>query len=270
MVRSLWSGAISFGLVHIPVKLYTATERQDLKFNYLHSKCHTPIRYQKYCPACRTEVGQEDVVRGFEFAKGQYVVLTEEDFAGVAVEAAKTIDILDFVDLAEIDPIYFDKTYYLEPVNPGAKAYQLLRSAMEQTGKIALARVVIRTKQVLAAIRVYQDLMALETMFYPVEIRPAHALVRPEHVQIGSREMEMAVALINSQTSKFEPSQYENSYRKALIDLIDAKIAGDHGVVAAEPPEPGRVIDLVAALEASLKAAEEQARREREEQHVVS
>jgi DNA end-binding protein Ku len=130
--------------------------------------------------------------------------------------------------------------------------------------------VVIRTKQVLAAIRVYQDLMALETMFYPAEIRPAHALVRPEHVQIGSREMEMAVALINSQTSKFEPSQYENSYRKALIDLIDAKIAGDHGVVAAEPPEPGRVIDLVAALEASLKAAEEQARREREEQHVVS
>ena len=181
----------------------------------------------------------------------------------------KTIDILDFVDLAEIDPIYFDKTYYLEPVNPGRKLINCCVRRWNRR-KDRPGSGVIRTKQVLAAIRVYQDLMALETMFYPAEIRPAHALVRPEHVQIGSREMEMAVALINSQTSKFEPSQYENSYRKALIDLIDAKIAGDHGVVAAEPPEPGRVIDLVAALEASLKAAEEQARREREEQHVVS
>lgn len=270
MVRSLWSGAISFGLVHIPVKLYAATERQDLKFNYLHSKCHTPIRYQKFCPACGTEVGQDEVVRGFEFAKGQYVVLTEEDFAGVAVEAAKTIDIIDFVELTDIDPIYFDKTYYLEPVKPGAKAYQLLRLAMEQTGKIALARVVIRTKQVLAAIRVYQDLMAMETMFYPAEIRPVHELEKPENVQIGSREMEMAVALINSQTARFDPNQYENTYRTALIDLIDAKIAGDEGVVAAKQPEQGRIIDLVAALEASLKAAEQQSKAEREKQHVLS
>lgn len=269
-MRSLWSGAISFGLVNIPVKLYAATERQDLKFNYLHSKCHTPIRYQKFCPTCETEVAQDEVVRGFEYAKGQYVILTEADFAGVAVEATKTIDILDFVNLTEIDPVYFDKTYYLEPVKPGVKAYQLLRLALEQTGKIALARVVIRTKQMLAAIRIYQDLMAMETMFYPAEIRPVHELVKPEDVQIGSREMEMAVALINSQTTKFDPDQYENTYRKALVDLIDAKIAGDQGVAAAAPPEKGRIIDLVAALEASLKAAEQQARTEREKQHVIS
>ncbi|MDI9419756.1 MAG: Ku protein [Firmicutes bacterium] len=269
-MRSLWSGAISFGLVNIPVKLYAATERQDLKFNYLHRKCHTPIRYQKFCPTCETEVAQDEIVRGFEYAKGQYVVLTEADFAGVAVEATKTIDIIDFVNLADIDPIYFDKTYYLEPVKPGVKAYQLLRLAMEQTGKIALARVVIRTKQVMAAIRIYQDLMAMETMFYPAEIRSAHELAKPEDVQIGTREMEMAVALINSQTAPFDPSQYENTYRKALVDLIDAKIAGDQDVVAAKPQEKGRIIDLVAALEASLKAAEQQAESKREKEHVVS
>ena len=196
------------------------------------------------------------------------MVLTEADFAGVAVEATKAIDIIDFVNPADIDPIYFDKTYYLEPVKPGAKPITL-RLAMEQTGKIALARVVIR-KAGDGSDQIYQDLMAMETMFYPAEIRSAHELAKPEDVQIGTREMEMAVALINSQTAPFDPSQYENTYRKALVDLIDAKIAGDQDVVAAKPQEKGRIIDLVAALEASLKAAEQQAESKREKEHVVS
>ncbi|HHT36926.1 MAG: Ku protein [Candidatus Wallacebacter cryptica] len=263
-MRSLWSGAISFGLVNIPVKMYAATERQDLKFNYLHSKCHTPIRYQKMCPTCQVEVGQDEIVRGFEFAKGQYVVLTEADFAGVAIEATKTIDILNFVDLAEIDPIYFDKTYFLEAVKPGIKAYQLLRQAMMQTGKIALARVVIRTKQVLAAIRLYQDVMALETMFYPAEIRSSEELIIREVVEPSERELDMAVSLIESQSVSFEPAKYENEYRKALVDLIDAKIAGDEGIIAAEPQAKEEIFDLMAALEASLRVAENQAKEEKE------
>lgn len=263
-MRSLWSGAISFGLVNIPVKMYAATERQDLKFNYLHSKCHTPIRYQKMCPTCQVEVGQDEIVRGFEFAKGQYVVLTEADFAGVAIEATKTIDILNFVDLAEIDPIYFDKTYFLEAVKPGIKAYQLLRQAMMQTGKIALARVVIRTKQVLAAIRLYQDVMALETMFYPAEIRSSEELIIREVVEPSERELDMAVSLIESQSVSFEPAKYKNEYRKALVDLIDAKIAGDEGIIAAEPQAKEEIFDLMAALEASLRVAENQAKEEKE------
>lgn len=263
-MRSLWSGAISFGLVNIPVKMYAATERQNLKFNYLHSKCHTPIRYQKVCPTCQTEVTQEEIVRGFEYAKGQYVVLTEEDFAGVAVEATKTIDIINFVNLTEIDPIYFDKTYYLEAVKPGIKAYQLLQRAMAATGKIALAKVVIRSKQVLAAVRLYQDIMALETMFYPAEIRSPQELFPDSEVELSGREMDMAVALIESQSVSFEPVKYENDYQKALVELIDAKIAGNEGIVAQKTPVKGEIVDLMAALEASLQAAQSE-----EKQHAL-
>jgi len=266
-MRSLWSGAISFGLVTIPVKLYSATERQDLKFNYLHKQCHTPIRYAKFCPTCQKEVEQEDIVRGFEYAKGQYIVLTEEDFAGVAIEATKTIDILDFVDLVEIDPIFFDKSYYLEAVKPGIKAYQLLKQAMEQTQKIAIAKVVIRSKQVLAAIRSYQKIMTLETMFFPAEIRPITELTPVDQVQINDRELAMAKQLIESLSTKFEPQRYQNDYREALMHVIEAKISGNEGVVAAEQPISGEIMDLMKALEASLKAAEAQTET-REEEHA--
>lgn len=262
-MRSLWSGAISFGLVNIPVKLYAATERQDIKFNYLHEKCHTPIRYQKTCPSCQKEVPAEEIVKGFEYAKRQFVILTEEDLTGVAIEATKTIDIIDFVDLSEIDPIYFDKTYYLESAQTGAKAYQLLKQAMEKTGKIAVAKVVIRSKQVLAVIRVYSNVLTMETIFFPVEIRQANELQTGQGLEMSSKELEMAVSLITSLSTSFQPEKFTNEYRTALWEMIERKIAGKETVSALSQPVKGQIVDLMTALEASIKAAEVQVEKQK-------
>lgn len=272
-MRSLWSGAISFGLVNIPVKLYAATERQNIKFNYLHEKCHTPIRYQKTCPSCQREVTAEEIVKGFEYAKGQYVILTEEDFAGVAIEATKTIDIIDFVDLSEIDPIYFDKTYYLESAQTGAKAYQLLKQAMEKTGKIAVAKVVIRSKQVLAVLRVYTNVLTMETIFFPAEIRQANELQTGQELEMSDKELEMAVSLITSLSTSFQPEKFTNEYRTALLEMIEKKIAGKETVTAMPQQAKGQIVDLMTALEASLQAAEAQAEKQRiskGKKHAVS
>ena len=261
-MRSLWKGSISFGLVNIPIKLYTATERQDVRFNYLHQDCNTPIRYQKVCPTCQREVLGDEIVRGYEYAKGHYVVVSEEDLAGVAIEATKTIDIIDFVNLNQIDPVYFDKTYYLEPAETGMKAYQLLKEAIAQTSKIALARVVIRSKQVLAAIRVYANVLVMETLFFPVEIRSPESLLLGGNVQVQQKELEMAISLVQSLSVDFDPHKYKNEYRQEVIELIDRRIQGEQGVeVQVHTPQNAKVIDLMAALEASLKSVEKQTER---------
>jgi DNA end-binding protein Ku len=258
MMRNLWKGAISFGLVNVPVKLYTATEKKEIKFNYLHEKCKTPIKYERRCPTCNVEVPPEEIVWGYEFQKGQYVVLKEEDFAKIPDGSGKTIDIIDFVDLSEIDPIYFEKSYYLEPSQGGEKAYALLKRAMLETGKIAVAKVMIRSKENLAVLRVYQNALLMAVVFYPDEIRSTAGLTGIQtEPALHENEIKMANSLIANLSSHFDPAKYTNRYRENLMAVIQSKISG--GEIAQTPErESGKIIDLMEALRASIAATEKQ------------
>jgi DNA end-binding protein Ku len=257
-VRSLWKGTISFGLVTIPVKLYAATEEKGLHFNLLHEECRTPIQYRKFCPTCEREVAAEEIVKGYEFEKGRYVLVTEEELASIPVAAKKTVEILDFVDLTEIDPVFYDKTYYLEPGEGGAKAYALLRRAMAETGKIAMAKVIIRSKESLAAIRLFKEgVLAMETMYFPDEVRSTAGLSAIAEPALKPQELAMARDLILSLSMPFDPGKYQNEYRDAVLEVIAAKAHGEEAVQPVEKPERGRVVDLMAALRASIRAAEE-------------
>lgn len=257
-MRNLWKGAISFGLVHVPVKLYTATERKDIKFNYLHKKCKTPIRYEKVCPTCETEVPMDEIVKGYEYEKNKYVILKDEDFENIPLESTQTVEILNFVKLSEIDPVYFDKSYYLAPGDGGQKAYELLKQAMRDSGKVAVAKVVIRSKESLAVLRVYNDVIVMETMFYPDEIRNPQLMPEINYqVRLHDNEIKMADSLIESLTEPFNPEQYHNQYREALNEMIAAKIAGEE-IEVAPRVEPGKVVDLMEALKASIQLAKEE------------
>ena len=257
-MRNIWKGAISFGLVHIPVKLYSATERKEVKFNYLHEKCKTPIKYQRVCPACEQEVRMEEIVKGFEYEKGRYVILQDEDLENLPSETAKTVEISNFVDLREIDPIYYDRTYYLAPGNGGQKAYELLKQAMQQSSKVAVAKVAIRSKESLAVIRVYQDVLVMETMFYPDEIRGTQLMPEVHYnVTIHENETKMAAGLVDSLTESFNPEKYHSNYREELHNLIQAKIAGAEIEVPSRI-ETGKVVDLMEALKASIQLAKEE------------
>lgn len=238
--------------------MYTATEKKEIKFNYLHEKCGTPIKYERRCPTCDQEVPQEEIVRGYEYQKGQYVVLKDEDFEGIPDERTKTIDIMDFVDLTEIDPIFFEKSYYLEPSQGGEKAYALLKKAMQNTGKIAVARVTIRSKETLVVLRVYQNVLAMATIFYPDEIRTTAGLAGVQtEPQLRENEVQMATSLIQNLSGHFDASKYTNNYREALMQIIQTKIAG--GEVAQAPEgQTGKVIDLMEALRASIAATEKE------------
>ncbi|MEA4925097.1 MAG: Ku protein [Syntrophomonadaceae bacterium] len=257
-MKVLWKGAISFGLVNIPVSMYVATENKDIKFNYLHKECMSPIKYQKFCPRCEKEVSTNEIVRGYEYQKGNYVVINPEDFERIPEENTKTVDILDFVSLAQVDPIYFDKTYYLEPSPGGEKAYSLIVDAMQKTGKIAIAKIFIRSKQSLAAIRVKDDYLIMETIFYPDEIRsPASLSKGLDPGKLHENETKMAVSLIENLSTDFDPARYQDTYRQALWEIIEARIAGQEIVTPAPTPEKGKVVDLMEALKASVKLAEE-------------
>lgn len=257
-MRTLWKGAISFGLVNIPVGLYTATEKKEIKFNYLHEKCKTPIKYEKRCPTCNVEVPPEEIVWGYEFQKGQYVILKEEDFERLPDGSAKTIDIVDFVNLEEIDPVYFDKSYFLESGRGGEKAYALLKRAMLETGKIAVAKVTIRSKESLAVLRVAQNVLMMETIFYPDEVRSAAGLNGVQNEPpLHENEIKMANSLIANLSSHFEPAKYTNRYREDLMKVIEAKISGGE-VAQTQERETGKIIDLMEALRASIAATEKQ------------
>lgn len=258
-MRSMWKGAISFGLVYVPVKLYAATEHKDIKFNYLHKKCKNPVQYRKYCPYCQTEVSMDDIVRGYEYEKGKYVILDEEDFEKDAANGpGKSIEILDFVDLAEIDPVYYEKSYYLAPGDGGAKVYELLKRAMDETGKVAVARVMIRSRESLAAIRVSGRTIMMSTMHYPDEIRHTDALTELNYqVNLHDNEVKMAVSLINSLSAEFQPEKYTDKYGQGLMEKIQAKIAGEVIETPARQ-ETGKVVDLMEALKASINLAKEE------------
>lgn len=255
-MRNIWKGAISFGLVNIPIKLYTATESKDIRFNFLHKECKTPIKYEKVCPVCKEEVGPQDLVRGYEYEKGRYVIIEEEDLEKIPLSTLKAIEILDFVNLEEIDPVYYVKSYYVAPGDLGAKPYRLLYEAMKKTGRIAVARVVLRQKESLAVLRVYANCLVMETIYYPDEIRNTQLIPELDtDVELHDNEMKMAVNLIDNLTASFEPEKYKNNYREALKELIAAKIRGEEIAVPAKA-ESTKVVDLVEALRASIEAAQ--------------
>lgn len=256
-MHTMFKGAISFGLVNIPIKMFTATEDKDVRFRTLHKKCHSPIKYQKICPHCNQEVKQDDIVKGFEYEPGKFVIITDEDIESAKSEVqARTIEIVDFVDLKEIDPIYFDKTYYLAPqpeLASSSKAYNLLRVSMKQSGKIAIAKLTIRNKQTLATLRIYNNVIVLETIFYPDEIRPTSEIpALPEDITTDEKELDIANKLIDNLTAKFEPGKYTDNYRETLKKIIDSKISGKEVVIKPETPE-SNVIDLMEALQKSLQ-----------------
>lgn len=253
-MHTVWKGAISFGLVNIPIRMFAATEDKDIKFRYIHKTCNTPLNYKKVCPTCNKEVMEDEIVRGYEYEPGRFVVLNEKDLEAVRGQpGTRSIEILDFVNLSEIDPVFFDKTYYLSPQDTGGKAYNLLRQAMNDTGRIAIARVTIRSKQTLAALRVYHNALVMETLFYAEEVRPAAQIPGLlEKADTDSKELDIAVKLIDSLTAKFEPEKYTNEYKNALTELIHKKIEGKEVQVAPEAPKQN-VIDLMEALKASLR-----------------
>lgn len=264
-MHTMFKGTISFGLVNIPIKMFTATEDKDIRFRSLHKKCHTPIKYKKTCPRCEEEVQQKDIVKGFEYEPGKFVIITDDNIASAQSEAAaRTIEIIDFVSLKEIDPIYFDKTYYLAPqpeMAASSKAYNLLRAAMSQSKKIAIAKVTIRNKQSLCVLRIYKEVLVIETIFYPDEIRPiAEIPSLPKKAKPIEKELTIAKHLIDNLTSKFEPKKYNDEYRETIKGIIDAKIKGKDVVIKPDAPE-NNIIDLMEALRASVKKTERKTKK---------
>ncbi|MGH3080588.1 MAG: Ku protein [Gaiellaceae bacterium] len=254
-MRPIWSGTISFGLVSVPVRMYSATESKELRFNFLDRRDLTPIGYEKVRKDTGESVPADEVIRGFEIEKGQYVPIEDEDLDRLDIELTHSIDICDFVDLDEIDPIYFRKAYYLLPQEGAEKPYRLLVKALEETNKVGIAKVVIRNKQHLAALRAHDGVLVLETMYYADEIR------QPETVdgkgRLQKAEVEMAKSLVENLSDKFDPTKYDDSYRKELLQLIRAKAKGKKLPEPKEEQE-GDVVDLMAALRESVEQTKKQ------------
>lgn len=263
----MWSGSISFGLVNIPVKLYTAVSRKAVRFNQLDRETGARIRYRKVSAETGEEVAGEDIVKGYELASGDYVVLSDEELSALDPKASRTIEIEEFVDLADIDPVYFDAAYLLAPDPSTAKPYALLARALEDAGKVGIARVVMRTKQYLCAIRPHDGALVMSTMVYADEVNdPAELaeLAAVAEVEVSERELAMAEQLIESLAGTFEPERYTDTYREKVLEVIERKAAGAQDLVAVSgAPQEDTVVDLMAALEASVaaaKAAREQPR----------
>ena len=254
--RAMWKGAISFGLVTIPVAVYPATEEKTLRFNQLHAEDMGRIRMKRVCSVDGEEIDFEHIVKGYEVEKDRYIVITDEDLDAVPVESSRAIDIQQFVDLEEIDPILFKKSYYLVPDETGAKAYALLRRALSEEGKVGIAKVSFREKEHLAALRFKDDVFVLETMYWPDEVRAAEFDTLGAEEKVRPNEVEMAKSLIESLTEPWNPTAFSDAYRAALLDIVEKKLAG---VPIEAPTEeaPARVVDLMEALKASVAAAKE-------------
>lgn len=252
--RSMWKGAISFGLVTIPVSVFPATEEKSLKFNQLHDEDMGRIRYKRVCSIDGDEVDYEHIVKGYETEKDHYVVITDEDLDAVPVESSRAIDITQFVELDEIDPILFKKSYYLVPEETGAKAYALLRKALSEENKVGIAKVSFRDKEHLAALRFKDDVFVLETMYWPDEIRAAEFDTLDAEEKVRANEVDMAKTLIQNLTEPWKPEAYKDEYREALMDIVERKAAGQP-IETPAAAAPARVVDLMDALKASVEAA---------------
>jgi DNA end-binding protein Ku len=255
-MRSIWKGAISFGLVSIPVKLYSATEEKDVAFHQVHRTDGGRIRYKRVCQNDGDEVSYGDIAKGYELPSGEVVILTDEDFADLPLSTSRAIDVLEFVPLEQVDPMYFAKSYYLEPDAAGAKPYVLLREALERSGRVALVKVALRQRESLATMRVRDGVFVLEMMLWPDEIRDPSFGFLDDDIEVRPQELKMAESLIESLSGDFQPEQYSDNYREALQSLIEAKVEGREVVQPSEPAaESGAVVDLMAALRASVEAA---------------
>ncbi len=263
MPRSIWNGVISFGMVSIPVKLYTATEDKDISFRQLHKECGVRLKQLRWCPEHECVVEWDEIVRGFEYAKDQYVVMEEEDFEKLPLPSKQTVELAAFVKADQIDPIYYQKTYYLEPDEKGVKPYALLMQALEDKDLTGIAKIAVRNKEQLCALRTMDGSLVLETLYYPDEIREVPFEI-PEQ-KFTKAEMKMAHALIDLLEQDFDPAQFHDEYRAALHQVIDAKLEGVE-VAAPEVARPAKVTDLMSALKASVAAAKKTRDEEDEEE----
>src|SRR6267143_2017985 len=255
-MRAIWKGSISFGLVNIPIALYPATRREELKFRLLRQTDLSPVNYKRVAEKDGKEVLWDQIVKGYEYEKGKYVVLKDEDFQRVDLEATQTVDIQDFVEIEEIDPMFFYKPYYLEPQKGGDKAYALLRDSLEKSKKVGIAKVVIKTRQYLAGVKPKDNALVLELMHFADELADTSKLHIPKKVEVGKREMDMAKALIGSMTSKWNPEKYHDDYREALMEVIEEKVEAGGKEIEEKPkkaPKPTKVIDLFSVLQKSLE-----------------
>ena len=258
MPRAIWSGAISFGLVNIPVKLYSAVSRKTVRFHQIDAESGQRIRQQRVNPTNGEEIPYEQIVKGYEISPDKYVTITPEELEAIQPQKTRTIDIEEFVDLEQIDPIFYDHPYYLAPDKGAAKAYKLLMDAMEEADKVAIARVVIRSKENLVALRSYNGAITLETMLFPDEVVDPDSIeeiAADGSAKTTKRELDMAKQLIESLSGDFKASEYKDEYREAVLDMIERKAAGETITVEAPEPERKEVPDLMAALEASIAGA---------------
>jgi DNA end-binding protein Ku len=256
MARAIWKGSISFGLVNIPIALYPATRREEFQFRLLRKSDLSPVNYKRVAEKDGKEVPWDQIVKGYEYEKGKYVILKDEDFQRVDLEATQTVDIQDFVEQEEIDPIFFYKPYYLEPQKGGDKAYALLRDALKDSGKVGIAKVVIKTREYLAGVKPEDGVLVLELMHFADELADPGKLHVPKKTEVGKREMYMAKSLIDSMSSKWNPGKYKDDYREALMEVIEEKVEAGGKEIEEKPkkaPKPTKVIDLVSVLQRSLE-----------------
>jgi DNA end-binding protein Ku len=263
-VRPYWRGHISFGLVTFPVKLYTATEQKDVRFRLLHSECGTPIKNQRYCPFHDKVIDWKDVVRGYEVSKGKFITVTDEELESIPVgDTSHSVNIAGFVQLAEIDPIYYENSYYVAPDEGGAKAFLLLRDALEEVKRVAVGQVVIREKEYPVALRPYEGAMVMETLYYGDEVRALSALEElPVQTKVHPNERKMAIQLIENLAMEFNIEEFKDEHREKLLAMLKAKGEGQV-VEAPKAAAPSKVIDLMEALKRSVELAQAQGQRGR-------
>jgi DNA end-binding protein Ku len=256
MPRSIWTGAISFGLVNVPVKLYSAVQRKGVRFNQLDSEGNVRIKMQRINPVTGEEVPYERLVKGYEIGPDRYVVVEPDELEALEPRRTKTIDILDFVELADIDPIFYDHPYYLAPGAGGSKPYRLLLDAMRETGKVGIAKVVIRQKEALVALRPHGDVLQMDTLIYFDEVVPQDRIdeLPDESVEVTDRELQVAKQLVESLATDWKPERYSDEYREKVLQLIESKAAGEEIAVQPERDDAAPVPDLMSALKASLDA----------------
>jgi len=260
-MRPSWRGYVSFGLVTIPVKLYTATEEKDVRFRLLHTVCHTPIKNQRFCPHCDRVIEWADVVRGYEVTKGRFVLVTDEELEQIPIDTSGNVNIAGFVELQEIDPIYYERSYYVAPDEGGAKAFLLLEEALREANRVAIGKVVIREKEQLVSLRPYQKAMVLSTLFYADEVRSLSGLEElPVEATVHPNERKMAVQLVENLAMEFNVEEFKDEYRGALMEMISAKGKGEEAATPKEAPAPGKVIDLMEALKRSVEMAQDRRR----------